>query len=101
MTGWLQQAIAWLLLEYGVLTRIELHALIDSPASGITGSLDGLRKAGLLAALPNRHGDPSQQGARRKVYGLTRPGIELALALTAPSGLRRRGDKFYQLPKGD
>lgn len=100
MTGRLQQAIAWLLLEYGVLTRIELHGLIDSPASGITSTLYHLRKAGWLAALPSRHGQP---GFNRKVYGLTKPGILLALALSGHeiTALRLPGDRLYQLPKGD
>lgn len=98
VTGYMQKAIAWQLLEHGVLTHDELVGLIDNTPACMTHSIHTMRKQGLLAPADSSHRQPS---VNRKVYGLTRKGIELAMELQASdlSGLRKPSDPLFKQPR--
>lgn len=98
MTGWVQKAIAWQLLEHGVLSFDELNGLVDNNQMILRSTITNMLKAGLLESLPSSYGQP---GVNRKVYALSRKGLELAVALQASDveGLREPSDPLFKEPQ--
>jgi hypothetical protein len=102
MRGSTQKAIAWCLLEHGTLSYEQLHALVDNTLAGLRRSVFTLLHSEVLAALP---GGTCAQGSKRKrkVYGLTRKGLDLAVELQASDveGLRSPTDPLYAEPEAE
>lgn len=102
MRGATQKAIVWCLLEHGTLTYEQLHALVDNTLAGLRRSVFTLLHTDILAALP---GGNCAQGSKRKrkVYGLTRKGLDLAVELQASDieGLRSPNDPLYAEPAAE
>ena len=98
MTGWLGKSIAWMLMEHGVLTRDELHGLIDCPIGNLRGAVDKLRASSYVQIFDSSHGEP---GVNRKVYSLTPAGMARVAELYAEdiTGLRQPGDPLLQQPQ--
>lgn len=95
MTGWMQKAVMWQLLEHGVLTNRQIYGLVDNTPPMITTTLSCLLKSGLIDSLGKEHGAP---GVNRRVYGLTRKGAALAVELQASDvyGLREAHDPLFK-----
>lgn len=82
LSGWLQKAVAWHLMEDGVATRRQLIRALACDPGSLANTINAMDDRGLLTQARPAHLAHMASALDYLELGLTRRGVELAILVT-------------------